>query len=317
MPSEYEIEIVDFNAIDGGIEVFARAWLNGVQVGFGIDGSVDIERFRIFNPPIMVADGTTHTVTPSDGIGEPHEVDNFKEDPQEAVLQTLIHTIKQIGKDGSNIIAGKIGNTVSTFYPSSDSSIYLENATWSTVHDGTSGTLYDSGGLTYLLTRHLSAKYHIWRFFMVFDTSALPDTDNISDAVLSVYTTVKGGTASHAYNIYGSTCSTTVTGTDFDLCDAVPQCDTEITHASLATGAYNNYTLNATGRGNISKTSLSKFVYREAYKDAGNVAPDTENNTYFELRSMDFSGTASDPKLVVTHSAGGGSTFTPRAVWFT
>src|SRR3990167_3637881 len=39
-----------------GIELFAKAWKNGKQMGFGKDGSVEIERFRIFNPPILVDD---------------------------------------------------------------------------------------------------------------------------------------------------------------------------------------------------------------------------------------------------------------------
>lgn len=317
MPNEHTIEIVDFNTIDGGLEVYARVYLNGTQIGFGEDGTVDIEKFRIFNPPILVADGTKRMVIPLDGIGEPHEVDNYSENPELAILQTISHTASLIGKDGSNIIPGKIGKTVSTFYPSSDSSIYYENATWSTVHDATSGTLYDSGGLTYVLTRYLSPNYHIWRFFMVFDTSSIPDGDVISSATLSVYTTVKGGTAACAYNIYGSTCSNTVVAGDFDLLDATAQCDTAISHSSLATSAYNNYAFNSTGIGNISKTGLSKFAYREANYDAANSAiPAVTNNTYFEIRTVNFTGTASDPKLVVTHAAAT-STFVPKVQFLT
>ena len=51
-----EIEIVKTNLIEGGIEVFARAWRDGNQIGFGADGSVDVERFKVFNPPILVLD---------------------------------------------------------------------------------------------------------------------------------------------------------------------------------------------------------------------------------------------------------------------
>ena len=43
--------------IEGGIQIFAQAWnLDGTQVGFGKDGTVDIERFQIINPPILVPD---------------------------------------------------------------------------------------------------------------------------------------------------------------------------------------------------------------------------------------------------------------------
>ena len=33
-----EIEIVESNIIDGGVEVFARAWRDGKQIGFGNEG---------------------------------------------------------------------------------------------------------------------------------------------------------------------------------------------------------------------------------------------------------------------------------------
>ena len=43
----YDIEIVSMNTTKGGVEVFARAWAEKGQIGFGTDGSVEIERFRI------------------------------------------------------------------------------------------------------------------------------------------------------------------------------------------------------------------------------------------------------------------------------
>jgi hypothetical protein len=52
----FDIEIVKTKAIEGGVEVFIKAWKDGKQVGFGKDGTVEIERVRLFNPPILVAD---------------------------------------------------------------------------------------------------------------------------------------------------------------------------------------------------------------------------------------------------------------------
>ena len=53
----YDIEVVSMEAIDGGVAVFARAWdKSGQQIGFGKQGTVDIERFLIYNPPILVPD---------------------------------------------------------------------------------------------------------------------------------------------------------------------------------------------------------------------------------------------------------------------
>src|SRR5687767_6458106 len=66
---DFEVEIHDLKEIPGGIEYYARAWVaNDGQVGFGRDGSVDLERFRVFNHPIMVPDGTKSVITNERGI---------------------------------------------------------------------------------------------------------------------------------------------------------------------------------------------------------------------------------------------------------
>ena len=41
---DVKLEIVDTAKTQGGVEVFARAWRDGQQIGFGKDGTVDIER---------------------------------------------------------------------------------------------------------------------------------------------------------------------------------------------------------------------------------------------------------------------------------
>ena len=56
------IEIKSVAKIEnGGLEVVARAWKGTHQLGFGKDGSVEWERFWIYNPPVLVYDpaGTT------------------------------------------------------------------------------------------------------------------------------------------------------------------------------------------------------------------------------------------------------------------
>ena len=94
----YDIEIVSIDAIDGGVQVFARAWDEKGQIGFGKDGSVEIERFRIYNPPILVDDPNGPI------IREWQEKDletgemvtkqrTLREDPREAVLQVIEHNL--------------------------------------------------------------------------------------------------------------------------------------------------------------------------------------------------------------------------------
>src|SRR3990167_4725754 len=54
-----KVEIQSLKAIEvngsHGVEIMARAWKGTKQLGF-VDGTVEIERFRIFNPPIVVDD---------------------------------------------------------------------------------------------------------------------------------------------------------------------------------------------------------------------------------------------------------------------
>ena len=54
--SKYTIEIVDIKPIENGLELFARVSQGGKQIGFGKDGTVDVERFRLINPPTIVPD---------------------------------------------------------------------------------------------------------------------------------------------------------------------------------------------------------------------------------------------------------------------
>src|SRR3990167_9831546 len=71
------VEIKSFSKIAGGIEVLVKAWRKSKQLGFGVDGSVEIERIRIHNPPILIPDGTLRAITFQ---GEQVEIPNFVED---------------------------------------------------------------------------------------------------------------------------------------------------------------------------------------------------------------------------------------------
>ena len=117
------IEVVEINSLGHGVEVFARVRKDGEQIGFGPDGTVDIERFRIFNPPILVLDpsGPIHQAWVD---REGHEWSrDLREDPTDALIQSLAHTIsvKEENFGPEDIIEGKVGNTTSTFYPQAGS----------------------------------------------------------------------------------------------------------------------------------------------------------------------------------------------------
>ena len=73
-----------------------------------------------------------------------------------------------------------------------------------------------------------------------------------------------------------------------------------------STSAYNDFTLNATGISNVSKTGVSKFGLRNPEYDVANSAPANPGgavqNTLVCHYDADRTGTTNDPKLTVVHS---------------
>jgi len=323
------IEIIgDITEIEGGVQLFARAWKNGKQLGFGRDGTVEIERFLIYNPPILVddpngdivrewkeEDAVTKEVTPRQR--------KLREDPVEAILQVMVDNVALIGKEDTNIIKNKIGNTTSTFFPdaftettSVDGSIKFSNSdnTWSTVRGASAGhNAYPSDSITNFvgyLSGESTGWEELYRAFVLFDTSPIPDNDVISSATLSIYGQSKSdglGNAIEAYIVTTTPASNTdlVVG-DFDQVGSVRQSDTDISYSSWDTTGYNDYVLNSTGRNNISLVGVSKFGAIEK-KDFSNTEPSRpSNSTQDRLRAYmaDELGTTKDPKLVVEHGVG-------------
>lgn len=150
------------------------------------------------------------------------------------------------------------------------------------------------------------------RFIMTFDTSALTAGATISAATLSLNGTAKADNFScdPDINIYTSTpaSNNALVDADYGQTGTVAQCDTTITYANYSTSGFNDFAFNATGLGNISKTSISKFSVKSARNDAGAVSPATEGHwtseqsAGFTFNSADNAGTSSDPKLVITYT---------------
>ncbi len=112
-----EVKEINING-KSGIELFAKAWRDDKQLGFGKDGSVDIERFRIFNPPILVDDPNGEIVREwTDEETGLLKQRKLREDPLQAIKEVIAHNVTLVGKNNGKIVIGKVGNTTSTFYP--------------------------------------------------------------------------------------------------------------------------------------------------------------------------------------------------------
>jgi len=313
---DYDIEIVEIKAIEGGVEVFARAWnKNGSQIGFGKDGSVDMERFRIYNPPILVDDLNGTIIREwTDDITNKIMKRTLREDPNEALLQVLEHNLSVMKniRSGENIVVGKRGNTTSTFYPDADvesTSVdgyvaRVNQTSWAAAREPLGGT--DAPDNTTLLfvdaEEEFAENFTISRVFVLFDTSAITDEDTISSATLSLWPTTGEGADRNCVIANATPASDTglVVG-DYDALTI--NTPTEFTTARIdysTIGAYTNATLNSDGLTNISKTGVSKFSVRHQ-DDVDNNQP-TVGRQYAQFSSSDTAGTTQDPKLVVEHS---------------
>src|SRR3990167_995325 len=200
-----EIQALKTIEVDGqsGIEVTARAWKGTKQLGFGPDGSIEIERFRIFNPPILVDDPNGDVVreftikNPITGEVVLHQR-KLREDPIEAIRQDLAHTISIVGKDNGRITKGIIGNTTTTVYPDANPETNTVDGYVARILSAGSGetlaTLRQGAGNgssdiepadTFIqLKADTSGTGYIQNVVAVFgfNTASIPDTDTISSA---------------------------------------------------------------------------------------------------------------------------------------
>jgi hypothetical protein len=334
----YEIEITEINIrTEGGIEVFARAWKDGQQLGFGKDGSVDIERFIIPDPPILV---------PTTGIADYERIyfneitattttSKFAEDPEEALKEILAHNIKIVGKEGTKITSGKVGNTTTTVYSGSgdgglgrktggggtnpaDWSIE-QTATAAQQVDYTSAFLGANFGIGWYW-QNTGNRYWLERVIVHFDTSSIPDTDTIDSATISGYPQSAGEITNtdntgndYIYWCEASPASTaSLTANDYDnICDSVgaPTERTSTIDLSALNGtAYNDFTVNAGGLSLISKTGVDSWGGRIGdditAEPSGTRSSNDWNRVLFE--SSEETGTTKDPKMVIVHSAPAG-----------
>lgn len=310
------ITVESVSKISGGVEVFVKAQKGGKKLAFGADGTVEIERFRFFNVPVMVDDPNGPIETLSIDSNGNTRIVRVREDPEAAFQKYLSETIALTEKDNKKMVAGKRGNTTSTFFSVSGANSPLDGyaghdqntSGWSGTRDGAGN---DNSEITTLGLRtfKIGTEFQNARIFTLFDTSAIPDGDTISSATWSL--AADGGGVSNpdtmTYSMQACTPSSDSNLSNSDYTAMTINSPTEfITRVAYSSwtdtaGTYNNHTVNASGIASISKTGITKFCWRNASRDIDNVAPTGDNNVI--ARAADTAGGATPPKLVVVHAA--------------
>ncbi len=300
-----KIEIIgDVKEIDGGIELFARAWRGNKQFGFGKDGIVEIERFLIYNPPILVPDDNGDIVREwqDNETGELMQK-RYREDLPEAIRQVIAHNVTLLGKEDTQIIKGKVGNTTSTFYSTTADGTFLsdDKATYTLARDAAAASSIDQGNGNVVHNSSLAGTFFVRRYIGYFDTSAL-GTDTINSATYSVANRDTDSVTddSDSITIVEFTGSNPPIVGDLDLFGSTSGGSLAISSFETVDGTYTNIDFNATGEGFINKSGVSDLGLR-TQKDIDNTQPSGAN--YLRIYVADEAGTTKDPKLVVVHSA--------------
>ena len=305
-------------AIERGVQVFARAWDENGQIGFGKDGTVDIEKFIIINPPVLVADENRNIErTATDSLTGQTWTFTYREDPQEALLQSLKHTIdvKQQKFESANIVSGSIGNTTTTIYPDPHpestsvdgyAAFDASGSSWATIHDAaTSDSAADTPTISNgAYTGKVGAGRWIYRAFFLFDTSSIGGGATINSATFSLYpTAVVTSSIGNEYISLASSSpasNTAITTADYDQVGTTKLAP-DLNTSSVTLNTYNNWVLNATGTSTINGAGVSKFVLRHG-NDIVNADPSGSGyNGINGITWADEAGTTQDPKLVVEH----------------
>lgn len=308
-----EIEIQEVNLLSGGIEVFVSAIDVNGSVAFG-DGTVEIERFLIWNPPVLVSDPSGNIVRAYvDLAGEDQQL-RYREDPLQALINVLHHVITLVGENNSNIIEGKIGSTHSVYFPIPtvfyDGFAFNSDPTWASTHDAASSDTIDDTDVLLFSGSLKQTNFGIWRAGVLFDTSNLTG-ENIFDAVISLWTIAKNNADNDGNDFISVVETTTVNDNVMHLNDFGLQTTTEIHNAGerkditddVPLSQYIDFQFNALGTSTIIQTGVSKFGIREGHDLLDDPINDPTASQFVSFSASDVSGTSEDPMLVVEHSS--------------
>lgn len=326
---DYKIKVLSITAVQGGIDVHAQVWdKNDKQIGMGPKGTVDIESFKIFNmsPLIEVPVIETPpegTVIQDEVINGQRIIEHYRADAREALLRELTHTmgVKKHKFDDKKIKPGKVGNTTTTVYPAAgavspvDGNIQYsvaDNATFTDLRDqATASTANNTSTIITADIKTFTDTDEWLRFtrgVAGFDASGIDDSEAADSATLSfvVFAKVDDFTSSLTIDrVVPADTSSLATG-DYDRTgwSQVRQA-TDVTIASINAddSTYNDFTINATGLGNISVTGLTWYGMRISEDFDGTEPTWTSNDvSEVQIRSADNTGTTKDPKLVIESS---------------
>lgn len=178
-----------------------------------------------------------------------------------------------------------------------DADIISSHATYATARAGSSLTVQDSSAWELIVGQ--STGYNIWESFLGFDTSSIPDTDEIISVSLELNLQTDVSTVDFIVQARLHDWGTAVTTADWvagaDL-SGKTLLATLNTNGIGATGAYKAFTSDAAFKSNINKTGVTRILLCSK-EQTDNSAPTGNEYVSFEIADQ-----ADYPKLTVVHA---------------
>lgn len=266
-----------------GVDAMVRVFRGTNEV------KVDPHRICI-NPPVMVPDRGVD----ADGMA------TYREDPAEAYLTWLVESLR----DAPNAKGWRTKGTVTTVYSSTaDGDILSTSTTYSTARSGT-GYSVDTAGSSAQIGQLLDgADYYCYEAFFDFDTSSIPDTDNVSAVALALDGNFDNSTTDFTMQARTKDWGASLTSADWVAGASLGGLTLLATFATSGFSAfgYNTFTENGTNfQSAINKTGTTRIVVASDRLES-NTAP--TNAERVSVATADSTGTTQDPKLTITHAA--------------
>ena len=194
--------------------------------------------------------------------------------------------------------------TTSYYAGAGDGYVENDDEDWNIVHDAVSGfVVFDSSTSLSVGSYFHEGQLNIRRAFFPIDTSGLPDNANISAATLKLYVNMQNKEAGDYSVVVQTTQASTASlvVADFDQCGSVDSPTEGSDHVLATASQYNDWTLDATGRGWISKTGWTKLGLRDSH-DVLDSSPG-EDADEEQIRTSEYAETDYDPYLSITYTA--------------
>lgn len=308
----YGISILKGKVSGGQVELFARVFRDGVQIGFGPDGSVDVERFVIVNPPVLVKDATGDVPLIRRGVDGNQVETRYRVNVLDVVRDALADMILKAGKANGKIVPNREGQTTYTIFSNGANDGYIQssNGTYSTARAG-SNLSATSNTVDVYIGQLEAGEFSCYEGFVNFTTSTVAGT--ISAATLSIYGQFDGSDTNFTvnarlsnYTASGLTTADWIAGASLSGQTLLA---TFATSGGWSDAAYNVFSSEAAFITNIDQSGNTGIMLSSS-RHQGNNAPGVGTFEYVGAYGGVQTGTTNDPRLVVEATAGFTRTFT-------